>query len=292
MDNFYRLSPEKIFNIENLISVHYFEYSKDFYFQGESHNFWEFLYVDKGTVTVKADSEDFSLKQGEIIFHKPNEFHAVSANGVAPNLIVISFDCVSDSMSYFNNKILSLSDREKLILSQIIAEARLAFSSPLGNPLINKLVASENAKIGAEQLVVNAIENLLVSLIRKESTKENLHIYGKENSFDKICQYLEDNIDKKLTIDTICKDNFIGASQLQKIFSDKTGGGVMNYFSKLKIQSAKYLLREGKYNFTEISLMLGYSSLHYFSRQFHKITSMSPSEYVLSVNALMDKHNI
>lgn len=42
-------------DIDAIITLHYFEYMKNFEFKGESHNFWEFLYVDKGTVAVRAD---------------------------------------------------------------------------------------------------------------------------------------------------------------------------------------------------------------------------------------------
>lgn len=41
-------------DIDAIITLHYFEYMKNFEFKGESHNFWEFLYVDKGTVAVRA----------------------------------------------------------------------------------------------------------------------------------------------------------------------------------------------------------------------------------------------
>ena len=34
--------------IPAIVTIHYFEYMKDFAFKGESHDFWEFLYVDKG----------------------------------------------------------------------------------------------------------------------------------------------------------------------------------------------------------------------------------------------------
>ena len=36
--------------IDSIITIHYFEYMKDFVFHGESHDFWEFLYVDQGSV--------------------------------------------------------------------------------------------------------------------------------------------------------------------------------------------------------------------------------------------------
>ena len=40
--------------IDSIITIHYFEYMKDFVFHGESHDFWEFLYVDQGSVIVQA----------------------------------------------------------------------------------------------------------------------------------------------------------------------------------------------------------------------------------------------
>ena len=38
--------------IGKIFSIHYFEYMSNFSFAGESHNFWEFICVDKGEVGV------------------------------------------------------------------------------------------------------------------------------------------------------------------------------------------------------------------------------------------------
>lgn len=82
--------------IDSIITIHYFEYMKDFVFNGESHNFWEFLYVDNGTVSVCSDDTWLILNTGDIVFHQPNEFHAIKSIGKnSPNLIAISFVCDS-----------------------------------------------------------------------------------------------------------------------------------------------------------------------------------------------------
>ena len=47
--------------VDSIITIHYFEYMKDFVFHGESHDFWEFLYVDKGSVLVRAGDDQFRL---------------------------------------------------------------------------------------------------------------------------------------------------------------------------------------------------------------------------------------
>ena len=48
------LVPQRALTVDALYSVHYFEYASGFTFAGESHAFWEMLYVDKGAVTVTA----------------------------------------------------------------------------------------------------------------------------------------------------------------------------------------------------------------------------------------------
>lgn len=58
--------------ITKLYTVHYFEYSKDYKFIGEAHDFWELVYVDKGDITAIAGDDEIALRQGDIIFHKPN----------------------------------------------------------------------------------------------------------------------------------------------------------------------------------------------------------------------------
>ena len=68
------LKLERLIEITEIITVHYFEYDSTFVFSGESHPFWEFLCVDKGRVEVTADRQTFSLENNDIIFHQPDEF--------------------------------------------------------------------------------------------------------------------------------------------------------------------------------------------------------------------------
>ena len=89
--------PQRIIEITQLFSVHYFEYTSNYRFSGESHDFWELLYVDNGMVQVVAGEETHDLSRGQMIFHQPGEFHALSANGaVAPNLVVVSGEDKAD----------------------------------------------------------------------------------------------------------------------------------------------------------------------------------------------------
>ncbi len=283
------------FSIHRIVSIHYFEYMNDFTFAGESHNFWEFLCVDKGEVDVVSDREHQSLHSGDIIFHKPNEFHSVSANGViAPNLVVISFECEDSAMNFFKDKILTIGEAERRLLAQIITEARSCFEGPLDNPYQEQLVLKEVPRFGSQQMIKLYLEQLFIHLFRNFSYVEhlkppaNLMPEKSEALYNSIIDYMERNIRSRLTMETICRDNLISTSQLKAIFHQRENCGVIQYFNTMKITRAKELIRNRRMNFTQIADHLGYSSVHYFSRQFKRITGMTPSEYTASIKRLSE----
>ena len=57
----------------------------------------------------------------------------------------------------------------------------------------------------------------------------------------------------------------------------------MEYYSILKTKEAKKLIREKTYSISQISEMLGYSSIHIFSRAFKKSVGISPTDYGKSI---------
>lgn len=288
-------------HIDELYTVHYFEYMNNFSFEGERHNFWEFLYVDKGEIGVTADNNYSLLKKGDIIFHKPNEFHTVKATeNSAPNLVVISFATSSPAMHFFEGKLLRIDELGRNLLADIVFEARNCFSCRLDNPYLQHMTKKAPSAFGAEQMLRLHIEHLLIHLIRINtgmiSPKNKMNQIPPKSTktrndceiFNRVVNYLENNIHSHVTIEQICHDNLVGRSQLQKIFREKSSKGVIEYFSSMKIDAAKQMIRTNRMNFTQISEQMGYTSIHYFSRQFKKITGMTPSEYASSVKAMAE----
>ena len=286
--------------IDQLFTVHYFEYSSDFAFSGETHDFWEFVYVDKGEIHITADSRQYTLQRGELIFHKPNEFHSLSATGsVAPCLTVISFSSNSPAMHFFEEKIFSIDDLERSLLAGIIIETKRSFSDRLDDPFLTHMNKKAEEQFGAEQLLRLSLEYFLIHLIRRYSTPhlnrsalsplaKSSKLRSNKDCFQRILQYMEQHLGQQLSLEQICHDNLIGRSQLQKLFHTQTGHGVIDHFSFMKIEAAKQMIRGQQLNFTQISQQLGYSSVHYFSRQFKKLTQMTPSEYAASVKAITE----
>lgn len=279
------------FEIESIVSVHYFEFAKDYVYEGEIHDFWEFVYVDKGELEVMSDDKGFRLKKGEMIFHKPNEFHNLWADGkIAPNIIVISFDCNSEAMKFFENRIISTGDTVKNLLAHIINESKEAFSTELNISNVTKLEKKKISLFGCEQLIKIYLQNLLIYLVRKGSNllpEDRLSSSVKERTYNdmttKAINFLQSNISNNITFQDVCSHLNVGSTYLKSMFKEYTGTSVIEFYKSLKIEEAKKLIREGQLNFTEIAEKLSYSSIHYFSRHFKKATGMTPTEYASSV---------
>lgn len=295
------ISLRESISITELVTIHYFEYMSDFSFPGESHDFWEFVCVDKGDVNIRMGDSNIILKKGQVAFHQPNEFHSVDATGKsAPNLVVISFHCTSPTMSFFKERILKIDESERNILADIIAEAKTVFKDRLDDPYQTEMFRSASATPEAEQLIKLHLEYFLIHLMRRYTHHYAIHtdhtlsslkvtkIKSDTEILNRIIHYMEMHLHSRITIEQICKDNMVGRSQLQKLFQQKTGLGIIEYFSNMKIEAAKEMIRTGHMNFTQISEQLGYTSIHYFSRQFKKITDMTPSEYASSIKAMAE----
>lgn len=287
--------------IDSIITIHYFEYMRDFVFRGESHDFWEFMYVDKGSVIVQGGEHQFTLHAGDIIFHEPNEFHAIrSVGNSSPNLVAVSFVSHSPAMDEFRKKKMTLNMEERTLVSHILDTARKVLSTPMNIPSVEQVKLRADAPIGSQQMILLYLELFLVTVLQNDTKPDvfpRRRITGtfvspvelsgtREKRLQEITEFMEFHICEQLSLDQLCEHFSLSRSSIQKLFQKEKGCGPMEYFNGLKIQRAKDMIRDGRKNLTEIAGFLSYSSLPYFSKQFKKATGMAPMEYASSVKGI------
>jgi len=292
MDDFVRHGLPGVIHIRKIITIFYMELSKDFHYDGEQHNFWEMVYIDKGEMLCTADTHQFTLKSGEVTFHKPNEYHNLSGDGKnAPNVSILTFECDSVAMKHFEGKIWRLSAEEKRLLSMLMSEGLSCFRlEDPSNPLLQKLCILPDAPFGSFQMIRNLLEIFLISLYRhRESvtkkSRQSVHIDGVDVNFEirELLDVLNANIYGKLTIAEIARKVGKSESTVKTLFSRFQPGGIMQYYNNLKIREAKRLIRENRHTFAQIAELLCFDSPQYFSKYFKKLTHMTPKEYKHSI---------
>lgn len=292
MHDFIKHSLPTAFHVNKIVTLFYMELSKDFLYEGESHDFWEMVYIDKGEMLCTAEKNQFILKSGEVTFHKPNEFHNLSGNGsTAPNVGIITFECHNDAMVHFEGKILRLNAEEKRLLSMLFSEGLSCFQlEDPSNPLLQNLKVLPDAPFGSFQMVKNVLEIFLISLHRhrdklSKESRRRVHIDGVAVPLEvkEILDVLEAHIYGKLSIADIAKAVGKSQSTVKNLFNRFQSGGIIQYYNTLKIREAKRLIRENRYTMSQIAELLSYDSAQYFSKCFRIATHMTPTEYKSSI---------
>ncbi len=290
--DFTPIENDNVLKIDNLYTIHYFEYAKDYAFYGERHDFWEMVYIDRGEAGIVADTSGYTLSQGYAVFHKPGEYHNIWANKKFANSVIITFTSQSESMNFFKNKILFFDDESKYLLSKILGEAKNYFEEPLNIVELKKMTKQKNAPFGGEQMIRRYLEELLIHLIRAghnalpPKSDSVAAEEGQQKIVDSVISFLKDNIENPITLDNVVENIAFSKTYLKALFRKKTGSTIMKYLTRLRMDRARQLLSDGNFTVSEISGLCGFSTVHYFSNTFKKETGMTPTEYAKTVGSM------
>lgn len=285
--------PEKSVSVEELYSLHYFNFEQGYVFPGEKHAFWELVYADMGGATLGDNESEIPLSPGQCFLHAPDAFHTIHAN-LAPqsSLFVISFSSSSKALSSLLGKPLILNTECRRIIRRILIEAQ-AFCGPVLD-ISNQemLIPSSGAPYGSGQVIQLNLELLLILLLRQELGEEDAAMKRAPITEDQDMQsivaaaeaFMRSHLDGSIHLDDICKNIGVSRTTLKRLFRQTLSTSVMEHYQSLRLQEACRHLRTGRVNVSQIAYELGYSSLPAFSRQFKQILGITPREYILSVN--------
>lgn len=147
-------------------------------------------------------------------------------------------------------------------------------------------------------MIKTYLEALLITLIRNQKTasstieaaaKIKQSSLQKEKAEQRIVQqildYLKDNLSQSFTQDQLCRTFSLGEKPVEGAFPVTDANRRLRSVQITENRTSQNLYQRWRYNFTEIAAMLGYASIHYFSRDFKKTVGMSPSDYAKSVKA-------
>ena len=279
---------EDIFKITKLYTLFEDSFPGGYEFSGEAHDFWECVYVKEGTATICASDKIYKLEKGDIIFHKPLEFHKYNIEKYSfAELFIFSFSLEGKNTKFFEDKVFKLNDRQKGIISDFLSflyekcgkagVSAIHIPGKFGIMTLHTILNSENSDI-LSAIITNYIYSLLLA-IQDNATVLGEATLAHTGTYKKAVHYMYAHINEKLTIEDLAKYCAISTTSLKNTFLKYAGVGVHSYFLKMKISRAINLLSEGV-NVSDIAQILGFSSQAYFSGAFKRETGLSPTKYL------------
>jgi AraC-like DNA-binding protein len=91
-------------------------------------------------------------------------------------------------------------------------------------------------------------------------------------------EVLIEHIGEPITIKELSRKVAMNECYLKKGFKEMFGTTIFDFYQNQRMEHAKYLLYEKGLSVTEVSMMLGYSSISHFSTAFKKHTGLKPCE--------------
>ncbi len=140
-----------------------------------------------------------------------------------------------------------------------------------------------NKQSGFELILQSLSLQITVNLLRH--TVNNLplelrgHGYSEKNNINRAIQFIEMSYNDNISLKEVSQIANLSSYHFIRVFKAETGKTPYEYLMDVKIEKSKELLRNKKYNVTEIATLCGFASPSHFASVFKKKIGLSPSDY-------------
>jgi AraC-like DNA-binding protein len=167
------------------------------------------------------------------------------------------------------SKILSLCSRTRIVLEAVLNHS---YTGSIENIYINAqtqmlLLYSLECMLGDKE-----VESFQCKFLANEADRDKIN---------KAREVLIQHIGEPITIKELSRKVAINECYLKKGFKEMFGTTIFDFYQSQRMEHARYLLYEKGLSVTEVSMMLGYSSISHFSTAFKKHTGLKPCELLL-----------
>ncbi len=265
----YRVADEKMPRITALHTFFCTTFTPDYRFRGEVHDFYELVCVLDGEVAITADDRVYTLARGQAILHPPMQFHNIGSHGdSSPTVLVVSFS--GEDIPAIGDRVCRIHDLTRVRELVELGNRALTFDK--------KIWVSGAAGDGVRHLrAVKELELLLLRLADHTRELQGLHS-RRAAHYSAIIRAMEDNLDRRLSVGQLAAICHLSKISLQKIMAQYAGVGVMEYYTRLRMEHAARLLEQGA-AVKEAAAAVGYTEQGYFSTVFKRVTGRTPSAY-------------
>lgn len=260
--------------IQEVLGYYYRIRTPGYQFKGEQHQFFELTYVDTGILHTEVDGVSYTLGEKEMIIYGPGQFHKQSTDkNQTVSYVTILFrmenltpGVAEDWYRILLNKVYPYHKKTYALIRALVQESSTGI--PYTDCLMLCLLTETVIRLLQSEYVVSTVPP---SAVTRQNYRDEL--------FERIIAYMQSKIYEPLTVADICQQFSMSRSSLQLLFKNAVNQSPKKYISDMKMEKSRQMLRENKYTVSEISLKLGYSSIHYFSNAFSQKYHISPSEY-------------
>lgn len=122
-------------------------------------------------------------------------------------------------------------------------------------------------------------ESLLHSCLRLLKTPNAHQARKATRTYEAICLYVQENSQLSLTRESVAEHFGLAPNHISRLFRQQGLMRFNDYLNLVRINRAKFMLRNYSLTLKEVAAGCGYGEVAYFCRIFKKITKETPTQY-------------
>ena len=273
----------RAFEVTALTGAYHFITKPAFRPQWECYDHAQIFLIQAGSGTYRTEEGEYRFAPGMMIYRPAGERSIYEWDSEHAGLAIISFICTSPAMSALPRAPFMLYGEEGATLFDLVRTAtrlkaaRHEISEVGGTPVPSAVYTYLFASL--ERFLSMVYCRLFeISLLSDESATVGREV--RESALaEEVRLFLDEHVTERLTLADVCARFRVGQTALCRAFRREAGRSVMDYFIDAKLLAAKRRITRGEESFTEIAEDLGFSSVGYFSKLFHRRVGITPTEY-------------
>ncbi len=256
---------ERQFQINGFYSAFPFQWNEHYKFHGESHDFWEIVFVTAGKVEATEDEKIYILEKNDMVLHAPMEFHRIGSAGCTrPEGFIMSFASKGALPSELREGVFVLDENEAQAYLAICLKAK-------------SLIEEATVAPFAGQEVADLLSAFLIKL-SNERTERQPSSSRAATEYRRAVSVMTDSVCDNATLTELAAACNISVSYLKLLFKKYAGISPKTYYTHLRVRHATRLLRDGV-PASELANQMSFSSPNYFSVFIKKHTGLMPSAH-------------
>ena len=235
------------------------------------HNFLELLYVIKGEVSVKVESNEYTMKKDDILLINENKRYKYKTLDDAILICIsISYIELCKTIEYralkFNCNSVIDHDNDFTKLRKNI------------NDILDSILKN-GKKLTLISLQIDLIDKLINQFAVTDDTTAGSSKNKHSDRLNEITNYIYKNYNKQITLNDLASKEFLSVPYLSKFIKEQLGITFTEYLNSIRLNYALEDVINTDLPLTRVALENGFATTFIFNKYFKETFNMTPSEY-------------
>ena len=238
-------------------------------------DYFELTIITDGKGVITTNDTPVNVEKGDIYLSLPCESHEIKSDAETP--------LKYDFFAFLCEETEKLEEFQYITENYYSANARVFHSERIRNLVGNAIAELDADKQYSGELLECIFREIMIYVIRGftkiKPEKYSQNVTEAEVLCYKLMNYIDTHIYSLKSLKELSDFADYSYGYLSALFKKTTGNSLSDYYRERKLEAARILITENRLKTTEISEMLGYSSVYAFSKAFTKRFCSSPREY-------------